>query len=223
MYFTGLQIKKRPSRIIVAAPHDGDDADGLSDGNSGLIAARLAERLGASLVLARNLRRLVDVNKDPENVADPRLAAWCRRYQERIFRPLPLLVLEIHGHVSGHFDLEISTGYRGIDAAYRERLELYRRDLRQAIDHYWLPGGPLGEIKKPTLGVFPLDADVKLKATRTYTFQLLRALRLLGHPCYGLHVEIHRYLRLPPPGGPDIHAALVEILAAGIKRFLPGR
>ncbi|BCV21407.1 hypothetical protein [Moorella sp. Hama-1] len=220
MLFTGLQIKRRPGPIVVAAPHDGDDTDGLSDGNSGLIAARLAEHLGASLVLARNLRRLVDINKDPESLADPRLAAWCRRYQQHIFRSLPLLVLEIHGHISGNFDLEISTGYRCIDASYRQRLELYRRDLQQSIARLWRPEGQLRDIKKPSLGVFPLDQQVKLKATRTYTFHLVRALRLLGFPCYGLHVEIHRYLRLPQPTGPDIHSALVEILSTGLNRFL---
>lgn len=223
MYFTGLQIKKRPGSIVVAAPHDGDDADGLSDGNSGLIATRLAEHLGASLVLARNLRCLVDVNKDPENLADARLAAWCLRYQRHIFRPLPLLVMEIHGHISGKFDLEISTGYRSIDGAYHRNLELYRQDLRQAIDTWWRPGGPLSSIKKPSLGVFPLDQEVKLRATHTYTFHLVRALRLLGFPCYGLHVELPRYLRLPPPAGPDVHTALVEILSAGLNRFLPGQ
>ncbi|MGI9862559.1 hypothetical protein SDD30_14355 [Moorella naiadis] len=221
MLFTGLQTKKGPAPIVVAAPHDGDDTDGFSDGNSGLIAARLAAKLGARLVLARNLRRLVDVNKDPESISNPRLAAWCHRYQQHIFRPLPLLVLEIHGHISGNFDLEISTGYQFIDTPFRRRLELYRQDLQQAIDKIWRPGGPLKDVKKPTLGVFPLDQDVKLKATRTYTFRLVRALRLLGYPCYGLHVEIARYLRLVPPEGLAIHAAVVAILSTGLKHFIP--
>lgn len=223
MPFTGLYIKKRRSPIVIAAPHDGDDASGRCDGNSGLIASRLADRLGASLILARNLRRLVDINKDPEAGGDPRLAQWCRRYQVRVFQSYPLLIMEIHGHISGNFDLEVSTGYAGIDVLYRQRLVRYRQAMLTALDKLWQPGSSLVVIKKPTLGVFPLDTEVRLRATQTYTFQLVRALRLLGQPCHGLHVEIHRYLRLPWPEGPDVHGALVAILAAGVNCFLPGR
>jgi hypothetical protein len=221
--FTGLYIKKRRSPVVIAAPHDGDDMDSCCDGNSGLIAGRLADHLGATLVLARNLRRLVDVNKDPETSSDPRLAEWRRRYQRCVFQSSPLLLMEIHGHVSGNFDLEISTGYAGIDSLYRRRLACYHQAVLSALDRTWQPGGPLAAIKKPTLGVFPLDCRVRLRATKTYTFQLVRALRLLGYPCYGLHVEVHRYLRLPPPGGPEVHEALAAILAAGISCFLPGQ
>ncbi|MBC7325640.1 MAG: hypothetical protein H5T99_10040, partial [Moorella sp. (in: Bacteria)] len=129
----------------------------------------------------------------------------------------------IHGHISGNYDLEISSGYASIDNLYHRLLSCYRRATLQALESSWQPGGLLEGVKKPTLGVFPLDPGVKLKATKTFTFQVIRALRLTGHACYGLHIEIHRYLRLPPPGSPDVHGILAKILAAGVKCFLPGQ
>lgn len=218
--FSGMEIKKRRSPIVIAAPHEGDALKGRYDGNSGLIARMLSDSLKAKLVLARNLRDIVDVNKDPETASNSELAKWCYQYQHNIFINRPELVVEIHGHISGHYDLEISTGYYLIDPRYHRKLKAFHKTAQGVINGLWLPGSLFEGIKKPTLGIYPLDTDVKLKATRTYTFQIIKAMRFMGLNCYGLHIEINRYLRLPQHSEPCIQRAVVSILHAGIKRLL---
>ena len=163
-----------------------------ADLGTGPIALALAARLGGSCVVVSDLCRIVDVNKDPFNL-DKGVRQHAIRYQNALFANRPRLLIEVHGHVSGHYDVEISTGFEldrsfQADAIFLEKLTQLRRSLPEAL------GNHLG--KHLTLGVWPLDRDVEKIATNTFTFQKLRrARRMAGLEWYGLHIELNASLR----------------------------
>ena len=201
-----FEIVDRPAPIVVAAPHDGSRPNVSADQGTGPIALALAEQLGARAVVAHDLRAMADVNKNPRRLG---LFArgYAQRYQEALFEHSPCLVIEIHGHRSGQYEVEVSAGYDldpalPGDAIFLEKLARLRHELPEAL------AVRIG--RRPTVGVYPLDRDVAKTATGTFTFQKVRRARLLaGQEWYGLHVELGQALRSGPP-------AFVLSVAAGL-------
>lgn len=176
----------------MGAPHHGTRPDVNADLGTGPIAQALATRLGGSSVVTSDLCRIVDVNKDPFNL-DKGVRQHAIRYQNTLFANRPRLIIEIHGHVSGRYDVEVSTGFEldrsfQADAIFLEKLNLLRRSLSEVL------GNRLG--KHLTVGVWPLDRDVEKIATNTFTFQKVRRVRrMAGLEWYGLHIELNAALR----------------------------
>lgn len=206
-------------QIVVAAPHHGI-VEG-SDCYTKEVAELLAARLNATLLVAENIRPLVDLNKQPESAAIPALRHLCCSYQEYALAPQVELFLEIHSHISGHYDLELSCGFTfdrfsPFDAEFEQKLASLRRRLHREIMHNWSRDLPL---PAPTLGVYPFDRDVYMKATKTHLFQKIRELQKKGRKIFGLHIEIFRDYKIDDPNSP-IYAcqeALVTALEKSIR------
>ncbi|MGH2593859.1 MAG: hypothetical protein ACRDGG_10130 [Anaerolineae bacterium] len=210
-----FQIIACHAPIVVGAPHHGIRPNVAADRGTGPIAMALAARLDASAVVVSDLRRTVDVNKNPLRLSRA-VRHHALRYQNELFKAGPPLVIEIHGHTSGQYAVEVSTGFdldpaAPGDARFLEKLAA----LKQA-----LPGALAGRIGlRPTVGVYPLDRDVKKTATDTFTFQKIRRARnLAGIECYGLHVELSAELRTSRQAQSAAFIdALADALAASIR------
>jgi hypothetical protein len=196
--------------VVVAAPHHGSRPNVDADRGTGPIALALAARLGASAVVVHDLRRMVDVNKDPAGLSSA-VRGYALRYQNELFREMPRLVIEIHGHISGQYEVEVATGFelnadQPRDALFGEKLEVLKQ---------MLPGALATRTgRRPTVGVHPLDRDVRNTATATFTFQKIRRARNLARvECYGLHIELGQELR---PSRPDSSPEFVEAVAGGL-------
>ncbi len=187
-----FQIIDRTSRVVVGAPHHGVRPNVDADVGTGPITAALAQRLNARAVIVSDLRRKVDVNKNPLRCGS-NVRPHALRYQNEMFRSQPCLVLEVHGHVSGQYAIEIATGYEldaslvG-DARFLQKLAAVKQSLPLLLASH------IGQ--NPTVGVYPIDRDVKKTATDTFTFQKIRrARRLADAEWYGLHIELNAELR----------------------------
>lgn len=209
--------KKR--ELLVAAPHHGYIPG--SDYYTKEFAALLAIKLDGSLLYAENLRPLVDLNKNPQLASMPQLMELCCIYQQHALSEQVELFLEIHGHVNGHYDLELSCGFEfnpshQFDIEFEERLASLRKTLKQEIADNWKDGLPL---PPPSIGVFPFDQDVVMKATKTYLFQRIREVQLQGRRIYGIHIEIYKNFRTKGPDSPayTCQLALVNALAQSIN------
>ena len=208
--------------VAVGAPHHGTRPSVDADWGTGPIALALAARLKGSAVVVSDMRRIVDVNKDPLSL-DKSLRRHAIRYQNALFAGRPGLVIEIHGHTSGRYDVEASTGFEldpaiPADASYLEKLSLLRRTLPDALE------SRLGQ--RPTVGVWPLDRDVEKTATNTFTFQKVRRARYMaGLNWYGLHIELNAALRVGRGSkmgdirelSPQVVEVLSDSLAAAIR------
>ncbi|MGI5927692.1 MAG: hypothetical protein ACOX8A_11045 [Thermacetogeniaceae bacterium] len=208
--------KKR--ELLVAAPHHGYIPG--SDYYTKEFAALLAIKLDGSLLYAENLRPLVDLNKNPQLASTPQLMELCHIYQKHALSEQVELFLEIHGHVNGHYNVELSCGFEfnpshQYDSEFRERLTSLQRTLKQEIADRWQERLPL---PRPSIGVFPFDQDVVMKATQTYLFQKIRELQLQGRRIYGIHIEIYKNFRTKGPDAPlyTCQVALVNALAQSI-------
>ena len=201
--------------IVVAAPHHGSRPNVDADLATGPIALALAAELGASAVVVHDLRRMVDVNKDPAHLSRS-VRGYAVHYQNELFRDAPRLVIEIHGHVSGHYEVEATTGFdlrsdQPGDVCLAAKL---------AVLKYTLPGTLAAQIgRRPSVGVYPLNRDVTNTATATFTFQKIRQARnLAGIECYGLHIELGQELRQGrPASSPPPAEAVASGLAAAIR------
>jgi anaerobic selenocysteine-containing dehydrogenase len=210
-----FQIIDRQSTIVVGAPHHGTRPNVDADVGTGPIALALAEKLNARAVIVSDLRRKVDVNKDAKNL-HAGVRHYAVRYQNEMFKGLPRLVIEVHGHTSGQYPIEITTGFdlspsiEG-DASFLERLQKLKQTLPALL------ASKLGQ--KVPLGIYPLDRDVKKTATNTFTFQKIRrARKLIGCECYGLHIELAAEFRASPRAKtPEYVNAVAEALAAAIS------
>lgn len=177
--------------IVVAAPHHGTRRNVDADLVTGPIARSLADCLEARAIIVSDLRRTVDVNKNPLGL-DKRVRHHALRYQNEVFRGLPRLVIEVHGHVSGQYPVEISSGFdldpnSPGDAMFLDRLRNFKQILSSRLGKIGLP---------IEIGVYPMDWDVKKPATNTYTFQKIRRVRnRVGMEWYGLHIELAADLR----------------------------
>ncbi len=187
-----FKIAPGSQRLAVGAPHHGTHPQVEADLGTGPICLALAAQLGARAVVASDLRRIVDVNKSPLGL-DKAVRLYAIRYQNELFCELPRLVIEIHGHISGKYDIEISTGFDldpaiPADGAYLEKLHR----LREA-----LPGAVASRAGlQPTVGIYPLNPDVHNAATSTFTFQKIRRARnLAGLEWFGLHIELSAAFR----------------------------
>jgi hypothetical protein len=105
-----FQIVEGELPIVVGAPHHGTRPNVDADRGTGPIALALAQRLNARAVIVSDLRRTADVNKDPTRLAFT-VRAHALRYQNEMFRATPPLVIEVHGHVSGQYAIELTTGF----------------------------------------------------------------------------------------------------------------
>ena len=198
--------------IVVGAPHHGTRPNVEADLGTGPIALALAHALDARAVIVSDLRRTVDVNKDPLRLG-ANVRQHALRYQNELFRAGPRLILEIHGHVSGQYAVEITTGFdldatAPGDARFLEKLAALKQALAGALS------ARLGHA--PTLGLYPLDRDVKKTATDTFTFQKIRRARnLVGFEWYGLHIELNAPLRLKQSA--DFVESLAGAFAASLR------
>jgi bifunctional DNA-binding transcriptional regulator/antitoxin component of YhaV-PrlF toxin-antitoxin module len=200
--------------IVVAAPHHGTRPNVDSDLVTGPIARELADHLNARTIVVSDLRRTVDVNKNPLGL-QKHVRPYALRYQNEVFRDLPRLVIEVHGHISGQYPIEISSGFdldpaSPGDTLFLERLHTLKRGLSAQLRKIGLP---------VAVGVYPLDRDVKKSATNTYTFQKIRRARnRVGMEWYGLHIEIAADLRTGQHAkAPGYFDALTGAFAAAIR------
>jgi formylmethanofuran dehydrogenase subunit D len=210
-----FQIISGGAPIVVGAPHHGARANMDADIGTGPIALALAEKLDSRAVVVSDLRRTVDVNKNPANMGN-RVRHHAVRYQNEMFAGLPRLIIEIHGHVLGQYPVEITSGFDldpdvPGDAAFLDRLQILKQRLPGAL------AGKLG--KTYATGVYPLDRDVKKTATNTFTFQKIRRARnLTGQEWYGIHVELAADLRTSEHAKSQGYAeALADALAQAIR------
>lgn len=209
--------------IVVAAPHHGTRPNVDSDIGTGPIALALADRLNARAVIVSDLRRTVDVNKNPLDIQKS-ARHHALRYQNEIFCNLPRLIIEIHGHVSGHYPVELTTGFDLDPALPGDALFLGRlRKLKQILPTQL--GGKIGQ--SVDLGIYPIDRDVKNAATNTYTFQKVRRARnRVGVEWYSLHIELAADLRAGKRAkAPGYIDAMAEAFAVAIQSAfepLPG-
>jgi bifunctional DNA-binding transcriptional regulator/antitoxin component of YhaV-PrlF toxin-antitoxin module len=200
--------------ISVGAPHHGTRPNVDADLATGPIALALAGQLKGRAVVVSDLRRRVDVNKNPVHI-NWRERKYAIRYQDEMFRGLPRLLIEIHGHVSGHYPIEITSGFdldqtSPGDAMFLERLRRFKEFLMTQLP------GKIGQTVG--VGVYPLDRDVRKAATNTYTFQKVRRARnRVGVEWYGLNIELSADLRTGERASSSefVHA-LAEAFASSI-------
>ncbi len=209
--------------VVVAAPHHGYMP--RCDYYTKEVASMLAEYLGATLFVAENIRPQVDLNKDPRLAPTPEARSLCCRYQQLALAEPVKLFIEIHGHVNGHYDVEISCGFVpdpdvAFDRELRSRLFVLQSAVNRELEREWQNNFIL---PRPSIGVFPLDDDVVMKATKTYLFQRIRDEQLNNRRIFGLHIEVFRDYKCGEVDTPTFYCqkALVKALAAGInKSFL---
>jgi hypothetical protein len=205
--------------IVVAAPHHGYQKG--CDFYTKEFATILATQLEASLLVADSLRPLVDLNKEPSRAATPELQRLCLTYQEHALADPVKLLLEIHGHIHGHYGLELSCGFRldpgnSIDQDTGNALRCLESSLSMEIERRWQSWYPL---PAPTIGIFPDNQQVVMKATQTFLFQKIRSLQLQGRRIFGLHIEVYRDYKTSDQNSPlaACQQSLAEALAAGIS------
>jgi len=210
-----FQIISGQAPIVIGAPHHGTRPNVDADLGTGTIALALASRLKARAVIVSDLRRTVDVNKNPANMRKS-VIHHAIRYQNEMFADLPQLVIEIHGHVSGQYPVEVTSGFdlnpnAPGDAVFLERLHALKHNLQVKL------ADKLGQAYP--VGVFPLDRDVKKTATNTFTYQKIRRARnLTGQEWYGIHIELAAELRTTKLAKSKGYVdALVDALAASIR------
>jgi len=230
--------RSRPGGLVIAAPHHGASGTPLSDGhdvNTGPIAERLAERLGAKSVVVSELRTFIDINKDPLEMeqaelgnhlgreafreADRRLKLY---YQSQLFADNPLVVVEIHGHVRGNYDIEVATGF-ALDSKVPQDAPLIKAlgTFKEVLAQSMAESRVLAK-RPPSVGAYPLDSEVRFSATGTHTFNKIERLRELGVNAAGLHIELHQRLRPAPDEGRKIRDAVVDCLEPAIREFGAG-
>ncbi len=211
-------------QLVVAAPHHGYQKG--CDFYTMEFASILSGLLNASLVFGDGLRPLVDLNKEPGLASSPELRSLCLDYQEMALADPVRLFLEVHGHIHGHYDLELSCGFIPIptlpfDKEFSGCLSTLKGALNQEIERRWQPWFPL---PRPSVGIFPQDQQVVMKATKTYLFQRIRTLQLGGRRIFGLHIEVYRDYKTGNPASPygACQQALAEALAAGVSEAFRG-
>jgi hypothetical protein len=178
--------------IVVAAPHHGYQRG--CDYYTKEFATILATQLAASLLVADSLRPLVDLNKEPHRATTPELQGLCLTYQAQALADPVKLFLEVHSHIHGHYGLELSCGFEldpaiPLDQDLGEVLTCLGVSLKKEIARRWQAWFPL---PAPTVGIFPGNQQVVMKATQTFLFQKIRSLQLQGRRIFGLHIEIYR-------------------------------
>jgi hypothetical protein len=210
-----FQIIDGGASISIGAPHHGTRPNVDADMGTGPIALALAHRLNARSIIVSDLRRTVDVNKNPLRF-DGAYQRHAARYQTELFSGLPSLIAEIHGHVSGQYAIEITTGFEldrssTGDVRFLEKLAVLKESLTKIL--------PVKIGQSPTIGVWPIDRDVKKTATDTFTFQKIRRARnLVGAEWYGLHIELNAELRTSKQAKTKAFIeALADAFAASIQ------
>jgi len=205
--------------IVVAAPHHGYQRG--CDYYTKEFATILSARLGAALLVADGLRPLVDLNKEPHRAATPELRRLCLTYQGYALADPVRLFLEVHGHIHGRYDLELSCGFKlepalPLDKDLGDALTGLGASLNREIGKRWQPWFPL---PAPTVGIFPFNQQVVMKATQTWLFQRIRSLQLRGRHIFGLHIEVYRDYKTGDRNSPyaACQQSLAEALAAGIR------
>lgn len=215
-----FQIELGSQPIVVGAPHHGTRQGVNADIATGPIAQELAHMLAARCVIVSDLRRTVDVNKNPRSLP-ANLRQYALHYQNEMFWGLPQLIIEVHGHVRGQYPIEISSGFQldpsfEGDAYFLDRLKILKDKLPAKLR------SKLG--LSTSVGVYPLDADVKKTATDTYTFQKIRRARnRVGMPWFGLHIELAAQFRIGERAKePEFVKALAQSLSESIRAaFMP--
>lgn len=210
--------------IVVAAPHHGYQRG--CDYYTKEFATILAAQLEASLLVADSLRPLVDLNKEPHRAATPELRRLCLTYQGQALADPIKLFLEVHGHIHGRYDLELSCGFKldptiPLDQDMGDALACLGASLNREIGKRWQSWFPL---PAPTMGIFPCNQQVVMKATQTFLFQRIRSLQLRGRRIFGLHIEVYRDYKTGDRSSPYAvcQQSLAEALAAAISEsFIP--
>jgi hypothetical protein len=226
------------NNIVVAAPHHAESGTPLSSGHdvyTGNVAEWLAGKLGGKSVVATDLRTFIDLNKSPYENSPPGLRRHLGNlafreaatrlklfYQSQLFASAPSTIIEIHGHVRGTFDIEVSTGFPlkinvSQDKALIEALEAFKETLKKG-----LASSSYFKRSPPTVGVYPLDPEVRFAATGTHTFNKIEKLREMGVNVAGLHIELSRALRPAPKEehAEAIYDSLVTCLGSAVQVFI---
>ncbi len=224
--------------IVIAAPHEAPSKTPLSEGhdvNTGIVAKYVAQKLQAKYVVASELRTFVDINKAPQEAggadadASPGHKAFCEAdrllkqyYQSQLFTGTPGSIIEIHGHVSGHHDIEVSTGFPlkktvAQDAALIAGLQAFRKTLEKSLSRL-----PLFSAAPPSVGIYPLDEGVRFTARGTHTFNKIEKMRELGVDISGLHIELSKRLRVSAAGDTAVCQRIGDCLATAIQAFVAG-
>lgn len=205
-----FQVIPGEAPIVVGAPHHGTHPNVNADQGTGPIALMLAAKLKARAVIVSDLRHTVDVNKNPAGfTGSARFHAV--RYQNELFDGFPPLIIEIHGHITGNYPVEVATGFdlsadAPGDILFMERLHSFRSELDAAFLTH------LGQ--RYAIGIFPLQRNVRKTATNTFTFQKIRRARnLTGMEWYGLHIELPAEMRT---GKQAQSAAYIEALTEAL-------
>ncbi len=206
--------------LLIGAPHHGYIRG--SDYFTKEFAQRLASQLGSPLIYADGLRPLVDLNKDPERASTPELKELCQIYQDHATAAPVELFMEVHGHINGHYDLEISCGFEldkqnPLDLELGKSLAELEGSLDQELTQNW---NEEFRLPRPTLGIFPPDQRVVMKATQTHLFQKIREMQLAGRRIFGIHIEIYKNYRTNSPSSPayPCQEAVVDSLAKSIRQ-----
>jgi hypothetical protein len=217
--------------IVVAAPHHARGGTPLSDGhdvNTGYLAELLAEKLNAKCIVVDELRTFVDINKNqiaPAQLADgdhpgrkafkevdKRLKLF---YQSQVFADNPNCIIEIHGHRTGVFDYEVSTGFKLDKKVKQDRSLIAALGGFKTVLINKLKASNLLNGDAMQIGVYPLDPQVKFVASGTQTFNKIEKLREMGLNIAGLHIEILERYR-PNPNN-DVNRKLYDAMAECIK------
>jgi len=205
--------------IVVAAPHHGYQQG--CDYYTKEFASLLSAQLGGALLVADGLRPLVDLNKDPHQAVTPELRRLCLIYQGHALADPVRLFLEVHGHIHGRYDLELSCGFKlgpslPLDKDLETALTVLGASLNRELLKRWQPWFPL---PVPTVGIYPHNQQVVMKATQTWLFQRIRSLQLQRRRIFGLHIEVYRDYKTGDRNSPyaSCQQSLAEALATAIS------
>lgn len=221
-----IQFSSSDNSIVIGAPHEAHPDSPLAGGHdvdTGPVALKLAEILGAKCVIFSEFRAFVDVNKNPymnqsELNQTGQLVAKRMKlfYQSQLFSGFPLVIIEIHGHVTGNYDVEISSGSEldkqfPLDIVQLKALEKLKNSLARHLNDLDI-----------SHGIYPLDSDIHFKASKTYTFQRIDWLRQLGIPIFGLHIELHKKLRRRIEGILETkeHRRFIDVLLGALRLYI---
>lgn len=172
------------NNIIISAPHHakkGVDhiANGSrpADNNTGYIARNIADHLKSTMLVVSEAS--VDPNKTNGT------------YYKHTVDSKPNVLTEIHGHLSGNYDIEVSCG--------SEKLSIYSEVLAEKIEYYLnqIANGLNDEDLAEELRNITICGEynkIKMKASHTKTIQE-------AYPqTMPYHIELHKSMRVLDEG-----------------------
>lgn len=186
--FIGGENKK----IKVVAPKNG----AIFEPFTGDIAKSLGEKLCCPTMILNNIEQVMDITKDQliHNKYEDRLIS--QEYKDMVFQDNPQFVIIIRGQQNPRYDLEISTGFnlefaKKDDRILWKKLTMLKEIWQKKLKDNWQVNQQL-----PTIGLYPIDKDVKFKGQGTYILQIIKEQRNQGVNICGLSINIDDNLRI---------------------------